>query len=99
MRSSGSPARTPRGSGSSPLAPGCGERAGRQEDRVMVDERIALLVTVKAYPEPDLPPNTPISVAGVRTDVDRPEWVRLFSVPVRRAGSVASVQEVSADRG
>ena len=47
----------------------------------MVDERIALLVTVKAYPEPDLPPNTPISVAGVRTDVDRPEWVRLSPFP------------------
>jgi len=43
--------------------------------------RIALLVTVKAYPEPDLPPDAPISVAGVRTDLDQPEWVRLYPIP------------------
>ena len=44
-------------------------------------ERIALLVTVKAYPEPDFRPGEPISVGGVRTDLDRPEWVRLYPVP------------------
>jgi hypothetical protein len=44
-------------------------------------ERIALLVTVKAYPEPDVPADSPIAVAGVRTDAEHPEWVRLFPFP------------------
>src|SRR5256885_7627695 len=52
----------------------------------MVGERIALLVTVKAYPEPDLPADAPICVAGVRTDLDRPEWVRLYPIPFRDLG-------------
>jgi hypothetical protein len=46
-----------------------------------VGQRIALLVTTKAYPQPDIRHGEAICVVGVRTDMDRPEWVRLHPVP------------------
>jgi hypothetical protein len=46
-------------------------------------ERISLLVTVKAYPALSAKYGETVCVAGVRTDTDRPEWVRLFPVAFR----------------
>lgn len=45
--------------------------------------RIELLVTVKAYPALSRKHGEVVCVAGVRTDTERPEWVRLFPVPFR----------------
>jgi hypothetical protein len=48
-----------------------------------VDRRISLLVTVKAYPAVSQKYGEAVCVAGIRTDTDEPEWVRLFPVPFR----------------
>jgi hypothetical protein len=48
-----------------------------------VAERIALLITVKAYPAVSTKYGEAVCVAGIRTDVKRPEWVRLFPVEYR----------------
>jgi hypothetical protein len=40
-------------------------------------------VTVKAYPTISDQHGEAVCVAGVRTDVDQPRWVRLFPVPFR----------------
>jgi hypothetical protein len=47
----------------------------------VTNRRMALLATVMAYPRPDIVYGDPICVVGVRTDRDRPEWVRLFPFP------------------
>lgn len=44
---------------------------------------ITVLVTVKAYPTISDQHGEAVCVAGVRTDVDPPRWVRLFPVPFR----------------
>ena len=46
-------------------------------------ERIELLVTVKAYPAVSTKYDEAVCIAGVRTDLERPEWVRLFPVEFR----------------
>lgn len=45
--------------------------------------RISLLVTVKAYPAISAKYGEVVCVAGVRTDTERPEWARLYSVAYR----------------
>lgn len=49
----------------------------------MASERIRVLVTVKAAPEPSNTYIDTVCVAGVRVDADRREWVRLYPVPFR----------------
>jgi hypothetical protein len=44
---------------------------------------ISLLVVVKAYPNPSVKYFESSCVAGIRTDLDAPEWVRLYPVPFR----------------
>lgn len=46
-------------------------------------ERISLLVNVKAYPAVSEKYGEVVCVAGIRTDVDEPTWVRLFPVGFR----------------
>lgn len=46
-------------------------------------ERIQMLVTVKAYPNPSVKYVESSCVAGIRTDVSPPEWIRLYPVPFR----------------
>lgn len=46
-------------------------------------ERMQVLVTVKAAPEPSNTYIDTVCVAGVRVDGDRREWVRLYPVPFR----------------
>jgi hypothetical protein len=46
-------------------------------------ERIELMVTVKAYPNISQKYGEVVCVAGICTDRERPEWVRLFPVPFR----------------
>ncbi|MBE7518992.1 MAG: hypothetical protein HS107_07060 [Thermoflexaceae bacterium] len=48
-----------------------------------MSEQLQLLVTVKAYPALSRKHGEVVCVAGVRTDTERPEWVRLFPVPFR----------------
>ena len=48
-----------------------------------MSERISLLVTVKAYPAVSTKYGEAVCIAGVRTDLERPEWVRLFPVEYR----------------
>lgn len=46
-------------------------------------ERIRLVVTVKAYPSASVKYGEAVCVAGIRTDTDLPEWVRLYPVEFR----------------
>jgi hypothetical protein len=46
-------------------------------------ETIQLIVTVKAYPAASMKYGEAVCVAGIRSDSDRPEWVRLFPVEFR----------------
>jgi hypothetical protein len=48
-----------------------------------VDKRISLLVTVKASPAISQKYGEAVCVAGIRTDTEKPEWVRLFPVTFR----------------
>lgn len=50
-------------------------------------ERMHVLVTVKAAPEPSNTYIDTVCVAGVRIDDDRREWVRLYPVPFRHLSS------------
>lgn len=50
-------------------------------------ERIQVLVTVKAAPEPSKTYIDTVCVAGIRVDGDRREWVRLYPVPFRHLSS------------
>jgi len=49
----------------------------------MRTERIEMVVTVKAYPSISKKYGETVCVAGVRTDLSVPEWVRLFPVAFR----------------
>lgn len=49
----------------------------------MAAERIEMVVTVKAYPSISKRYGETVCVAGVRTDLSVPEWVRLFPVAFR----------------
>jgi hypothetical protein len=44
---------------------------------------ITILVTVKAYPQLSSKYGETVCVAGVRTDTEKPEWVRLYPVVYR----------------
>lgn len=46
-------------------------------------EQARVLITVKAAPEPSTTYLETVCVAGVRLDVDPPEWIRLYPVPYR----------------
>ena len=46
-------------------------------------KRIELLVAVKAYPVLSKRFGEVACVAGIRTDTDQPEWIRIFPVPFR----------------
>jgi hypothetical protein len=46
-------------------------------------ETIEIVVTVKAYPSLSKTYGEVVCVAGIRTDLERPEWVRLFPVAFR----------------
>jgi hypothetical protein len=46
-------------------------------------ERIRAVVTVKAYPAASVKYGESVCVAGIRTDVETPEWVRLYPVDYR----------------
>jgi hypothetical protein len=46
-------------------------------------EPIEILITVKAYPAISQKYGEVVCVAGVRTDTETPEWVRLYPVPHR----------------
>ncbi len=48
-----------------------------------MDQRISLLVTVKASPAISQTYGEAVCVAGIRTDTKKPEWVRLFPVTFR----------------
>jgi len=50
-------------------------------------ERMQVLVTVKAAPEPSNSYIDTVCVAGVRIDEERREWVRLYPVPFRHLSS------------
>ncbi|MBT2502508.1 hypothetical protein [Curtobacterium sp. ISL-83] len=49
----------------------------------MVSQRVRMMVTVKAAPEPSRSYIDTVCVAGVRVDGDVREWVRLYPVPFR----------------
>jgi hypothetical protein len=53
----------------------------------MVPERMKVLVTVKAAPEPSTTYGDTVCVAGVRVDSSPPRWVRLYPVPFRHLSS------------
>lgn len=60
--------------------------------------RLRLLVTVKAYPVLSDQHGEAVCVAGIRTDTEHPEWVRLFPVAFRRLPrekQFAKYQEIS----
>jgi hypothetical protein len=46
-------------------------------------ETIRLIVTVKAYPAASVKYGEAVCVAGIRTDTESPEWVRLYPVEFR----------------
>lgn len=46
-------------------------------------ERAQLVVTVKAYPTASIKYGEVVCVAGIRTDRERPEWIRLYPVDFR----------------
>ena len=46
-------------------------------------ERIQVVVTVKAYPSASVKYGESVCVAGIRTDTDKPQWVRLYPVEYR----------------
>lgn len=46
-------------------------------------ERARVLITVKAAPEPSSKYGDTVCVAGIRTDGDRAEWIRLYPFPFR----------------
>ncbi len=48
-----------------------------------MSETIRLVVTVKAYPTASVKYGEAVCVAGIRTDTDRPQWVRLYPVDFR----------------
>jgi hypothetical protein len=48
-----------------------------------VPQTIRLVVTVKAYPAASVKYGEVVCVAGIRTDTERPEWVRLYPVDFR----------------
>lgn len=45
--------------------------------------KIELMVTVKGYPAISKKHGETVCVAGVRTDTERPQWVRLWPIPFR----------------
>ncbi|PZS12690.1 MAG: hypothetical protein DLM60_21825 [Pseudonocardiales bacterium] len=49
----------------------------------MFEERLRLLVTVKAYPQPSRTYGETVCVAGVRVDTSVPSWIRLYPVAYR----------------
>jgi hypothetical protein len=53
----------------------------------MIAERMQVLVTVKAAPEPSASYGDTVCVAGVRIDSDPYRWVRLYPVPFRYLSS------------
>lgn len=48
-----------------------------------MSETIRLVVTVKAYPTASVKYGEAVCVAGIRTDMDSPQWVRLYPVDFR----------------
>jgi hypothetical protein len=46
-------------------------------------ESIRVVVTVKAYPSASVKYGESVCVAGIRTDTERPQWVRLYPVEYR----------------
>jgi hypothetical protein len=46
-------------------------------------ERMRVLITVKAVPEPSKKYIDTVCVAGVRLDQPEPTWIRLYPVPFR----------------
>ena len=46
-------------------------------------ERIQVVVTVKAYPSVSVKYGESVCVAGIRTDTEAPQWVRLYPVEYR----------------
>lgn len=49
----------------------------------MLDEQMQVLVTVKAYPQPSRTYGETVCVAGVRTDLGEPTWIRIYPVAYR----------------
>lgn len=61
-------------------------------------ERITVLVTVKAYPQPSSTYSEAVCVAGIRTDVAPHRWVRLYPIAFRdlpRAMQFTKYSEIS----
>ena len=54
-----------------------------------------MLVVVKAYPNPSNKYLESSCVAGIRTDIQPPEWVRLYPSPLSDVGVGQALQEVS----
>lgn len=50
----------------------------------MHEERVRVLVTVKAYPQPSRSYGETVCVAGVRIDTNPPTWIRLYPVAYRQ---------------
>ncbi|MEB0000848.1 hypothetical protein QN367_17380 [Cryobacterium sp. RTS3] len=48
-----------------------------------MSEKARVLITVKAAPEPSTTYLETVCVAGIRLDVDPPQWIRLYPVPYR----------------
>ena len=48
-----------------------------------LSEMARVLITVKASPEPSMTHGDTVCVAGIRLDVARPRWIRLYPVPFR----------------
>lgn len=44
---------------------------------------VEMMVTVKAYPQLSKKSGEVVCVAGVRTDLEKPEWIRIYPVPFR----------------
>jgi hypothetical protein len=49
------------------------------------DETAEVMITVKTYPDPSETYGETVCVAGVRLDLERPEWIRLYPVKFRNA--------------
>lgn len=49
----------------------------------MIEEQIQVLVTVKAYPQPSRTYGETVCIAGVRTDVEVPTWIRIYPIAYR----------------
>jgi hypothetical protein len=62
-----------------PTPAGTGRKSSRDERK----QRIHVLVLVKAYPALSTKYGEVVCVAGLRTDLERPQWVRLWPVSFR----------------